>query len=221
MEKIVINNMEFDYQPIELTYENAQPLDKQVATNNLLDFKRILDRNKCKFALMYGTLLGAVRENGFIDHDIDIDLISFDEDSLLNCIHDLKKAGFSFARYEEITKTYSFIRDDCYIDVYIVSEVIGILKARYYNLCGKLYPKKLLKELTKIKFLGEQFYVPSEIERNLVYLYGENWNIPISNKPGIHEPEIHIKIKLIIKKIIPNKLLNYIMKYYKKSLNKG
>lgn len=221
MEKIIIKNMEFDYEPIELTYESSKPLDKVIATENLLDFKKILEKYECKFALMYGTLLGAVREKGFIDHDIDIDLISFDENNLLNCINELRKAGFSFVRYEEITKTYSFMRNDCYIDVYIVSEIHGILKLKYYNLCGKLYPKKLLKNLTKIEFIGSEFNVPSCIESNLVYLYGENWEVPISNKPGVHESDIQIKIKSVIKKIIPNSLLNYIIKYYNKSLNKN
>ncbi len=49
-----------------------------------------------KFGLMFGTLLGAVRENSFIKHDEDVDLFVLEEDKekLFNCIHDFINIGF-------------------------------------------------------------------------------------------------------------------------------
>jgi len=49
-------------------------IDISIAKKNLLDFRRILNRNGIKFGLIYGTLLGAIREQNFIKHDEDTDV---------------------------------------------------------------------------------------------------------------------------------------------------
>ena len=55
-------------------YPGWKLIDKEKAFENLSLFKEIADRNEFKFFLAYGTMLGAVREKDFIDHDEDIDL---------------------------------------------------------------------------------------------------------------------------------------------------
>ena len=55
-------------------YPGWKLIDKEKAFENLSIFKEIADRNGFKFFLAYGTMLGAVREKDFIDHDEDIDL---------------------------------------------------------------------------------------------------------------------------------------------------
>ena len=45
----------------------TKTLDIKTARKNLLDVKKILDFHNIKFGLIYGTLLGAIRENNFIE----------------------------------------------------------------------------------------------------------------------------------------------------------
>lgn len=221
MSKITIKGIEVEYDYMNLTYENSKALDKNIAKDNLFKFKNIMDENNVDIILMYGTLLGAVREKDFIEHDIDIDLICFSEIELIKSINNLIISGFKFVRYEKESKTYSFIRNDCYIDVYIVSHVKGLLGLFYYNLCGKLYPKGLLKSFKYIDFIGGSFLAPKKIEDNLVYCYGDDWRTPIANKPGVHESKWQIKIKKVISKFLPKNILTFIINYYKNSLDKN
>lgn len=75
---INVNGSPFYFQDVELTYENATIIDPSVARQNLLDFKKVLDSEHLTFCIMHGTLLGAIREKGFIGHDIDIDTCVLD-----------------------------------------------------------------------------------------------------------------------------------------------
>ena len=53
-----------------------------------------MELNGYKYSLAFGTMLGAVREHGFIGHDLDIDVFVRIEDFNKNLIDCLKKAGF-------------------------------------------------------------------------------------------------------------------------------
>ena len=50
-------------------FEGIKPLNKEIANENLKLLKEVCDRNHLTFLLFFGTLLGAVREHGFITHD--------------------------------------------------------------------------------------------------------------------------------------------------------
>ena len=57
----------------ELSLEKQKLLMLEI----LLDFDKVCRNNGIRYSLAYGTLLGAVRHQGFIPWDDDIDVIVF------------------------------------------------------------------------------------------------------------------------------------------------
>lgn len=186
MGQIIIKGQPFHFQEIELTYENSNIIDSSTAKQNLLDFKTILDKNKVKFLLMHGTLLGAIREQNFIKHDIDIDTCTLEEEKLVEAIPELSKAGLKLCRYEK-NVIYSFIRNDVYIDVYIVNKLQGLISPFYVRYLYRVIPRKYFRNTKKMSFLGEIFRIPNHSIELLEFWYGKDWRTPISNSPSNDE----------------------------------
>lgn len=188
-----------------ITFEEKIPingtknLNIERATSNLLDAKKILDACSVKFGLIYGTLLGAIREKGFIKHDEDIDLFVLDEekDNLLSALHDLMEEGFEIIRYSD--KLLSITRHNEYIDFYFFKK-----SYYFYRKCdvGLTVKAKYLEKTIDYLFLGEVFQVPKNPEAFLVVLYGKNWKIPKKNDPSSNYSR-YIKFRKTIKRNIP------------------
>ena len=193
MEEIKIKGKCFNYEPEQLSYETSVVIDKDIARENLLLFKKIADRNNFNFLIFYGTLLGAIREHDFISHDIDIDVVTNDEDKLLEIIPELINNGFKFIRYESspslksYTTLYSFRRSSVYIDVYIAYK-----EKNKYNLLNCYIKKSFIENKMQYEFLDEKFTIPKEYIKILKLLYGKDWKIPQKNKPGDFKPRRNI-----------------------------
>lgn len=195
--KIKTQNGIYEYESIEL-YHGRKYLDLKVAKENLLDFHSILNKEKIEFGIIYGTLLGAVREKGFIVHDEDIDLYikDVDKDNFLSLLFKLKQIGFNVARYDG--SLISLIRNNDYIDVYF-------FKKNIFNkwICnGHVIESQYLDNYNKIDFLGETFNIPSNHIMFLESCYGKSWNIPKKNSPA----DVHkgfSKIIFVIKSYLP------------------
>ncbi len=186
MGQIMIKGQPFHFEEIELTYENSNIIDNSIAKRNLLDFKNVLDKNKVKFLLMHGTLLGAIREQNFIKHDIDIDTCTFEEEKLVEVIPELSKVGLKLCRYEK-NVIYSFIREKVYIDVYIVNKLQGLISPFYVRYLCRIIPRKYFRNTKKMSFLGETFRIPNHSIKLLEFWYGQDWRTPISNSPSNDE----------------------------------
>lgn len=209
-QKIIIKGKEFYYTPQELTYENAKVIDVEIAKENLLLFNKVAKANDFKFILFFGTLLGAIRENHFIKHDIDIDIVTTDEDGLLNIIPQLQKEGFLFVRYytkEASHIIYSFSRNEVYIDVDIAKKA----EKNMYYLEGAKIAASFIDKCINIDFLGESFLIPANYEKLFILLYGKDWKVPKKNCPAIL-PNDH-KIRSLFYKLadfFPKKLRNLV-----------
>ena len=157
-------------------------INREISKDNLLDFRACLKDANITFGLIYGTLLGAVRENNFIVHDEDTDVFVLDEDreKVLDSLFDLKEYGLVVGRYEKDQDLISFVRDDEYIDIYFFKK--NIFGKRVCN--GSLIAAKYLENLTEIEFLGENFCVPENSEELLEKLYGKDWRVPRENVKG-------------------------------------
>jgi phosphorylcholine metabolism protein LicD len=113
----------FTYEPVEL-FIGRKYLDEITSKKNLLDFKFIMDKHNIHYGLWFGTLLGAIREKGFIAHDEDTDVFMLEEDreKVLDALFDFEEIGLKVIRYEE--HLISFMRDDDYIDIYFYKNLL-------------------------------------------------------------------------------------------------
>ncbi|MDR2956397.1 MAG: LicD family protein [Prevotella sp.] len=158
-------------------YVGIKKIDKIIAKENLLLFKRIADENSLRFGLCYGTMLGAIREHDFIEHDEDIDLFILSEqrDVFLSMLFELRKYSFEVARYDRRGGLISIIRKGEYIDIYIFSPMKDDLR----EALGDPMPEKYLKNLSLYEFQGESFLGASDSIEMMQFFYGENWSTPI------------------------------------------
>ena len=96
----------------QVIYEGVKVMNQEIGRDNLLIFKRLADKAGLRFSLAYGTLLGAIREHGFIPHDEDIDLAILQEDieTFKNLLWDLREEGFEVMRFDRRNSLCSIIR---------------------------------------------------------------------------------------------------------------
>jgi len=154
----------------------CKPLNSAKASRLLLDVKSILDENNIEFFLVFGTLLGAHRDNDFIAHDTDIDIAILDTSD--NAIAKLRNSGV-FAEKNILFfrgRHYSLTRDGVYMDIYIFSENDTDYRCANYKIPKEHFP------LGGIRFLDSDFKAPRNITRYLEDEYGPDWKTPVIGK---------------------------------------
>ncbi|MCX2574027.1 LicD family protein [Pedobacter sandarakinus] len=192
---------EFFFERPAFSY-GSKTINRERAKENLFLFKEILDKSKVKFLLAYGTLLGAIREGNFIEHDFDTDFIILEEDraSFLDLLFELSNAGFVVGRYEN--DLISLIRKEEYIDIYFFRKHLFFYrKSAYYDDNTDIYYtyNRFLTKTTTLTFLGETFSIPKDFDAYLKHCYGENWRTPIQNLHGV-DFKLNQKIKAFLRK---------------------
>jgi lipopolysaccharide cholinephosphotransferase len=194
---------EFYFKPQPLYFGRSRLVEK-IAFENLLLFKNILTANNIKFGLLYGTLLGAVRENKLIPHDEDVDVYIFHEDleDFLVLLYDFKILGFSVVRYNNDMLT--IMRNNNSIDISIFKKEKNY--RRSYNV---RLPCKVLEELVQLDFYNNTFWVPKNYVTFLEKAYGPTWRVPIPEKYSELGTGNQL-IKRKIAKILP-KRINYLI----------
>jgi len=161
-------------------------LDLNIAKNNLLDLKEVFDFHGINFILVYGTLLGAVRDKYFIEYDTDTDIAIYIEDynKLIIASADLLKKGFSLIRSKYPDDLVTFMRDDEYIDIAIFRKVK--INSDYFYVYQNNYVQNINFFQTKeISFLNHTFKIPQAYTSLLTDWYGSNWGKKrIKNRPA-------------------------------------
>ena len=143
------------------------PREMEVCKRNLIDVKELLDDLHIDFWLMYGTLLGVVRDKAFIEHDTDIDIGLYDENKYLmeRVVLALKEKGFELIRTNYDDNIVTVIRNDEYVD---------FMFYKRDNLPFKNFKKQ--------SFLGTKFMIPENSEQLFRDWYGEEWKLPVREK---------------------------------------
>lgn len=187
----------YSYRPAALS-RGRKVIDKGVSKRNLLDAAAMLDSKGIGFGIIYGTLLGAVREKDFIDYDEDVDLYikEADREAVLSLLFELRKMGLEVARYEG--HLLSLMREDDYIDIYFFKKkIFGGWKCNEDAL-----PNKFFKGFDTVEFLGRTFNAPKNHIAFLERAYGSEWMIPRRDKPADVK-----SIKTRMKRFVPPALL--------------
>lgn len=165
------------YKPVEL-YLGLKKINKEISKVNLKLIKKYFDENDLYFVLGFGTLLGAIRDNDFIEHDEDIDLfiLEEDEDKLKNLLWNIKDIGFELIRYDK-RGLYTVMKDGEYIDFYVFrkyKKYKGIVHS------GSDYILEyFLTDTINYNFLGDEYRIPKDYQTFLALHYGDNWMTPV------------------------------------------
>jgi len=205
---ISINNENYSLREEFLT-NPSKPINKLIAKDNLLLFKAILESTDLGFFLIYGTLLGAIREADFITHDSDTDLGMFfsDREAFLPIIFKLHEAGLELVRYSD--NLMSFMKSGEYIDLYFFK---AKLLPKYGWYCDKLFiPHRHLTAFSHYSFYQEDFLIPATWEGLLVDLYGKSWRTPIKGKHALPLTSF----KSVLARYLPVKIKYFIAKFIK------
>ena len=162
-------------------------------------FSQIASRLNINYSLMYGTLLGAYRENGFIYRDNDIDIAVEKSYITKHLLSEMQKKGFSIDHsmvsddktrlhiafdYKKLKfDIYSYCLNDngyatCSIPRPINNwdESYALKKARVLNIT---FPYKGYKE---ILFVGTNVKIWNNVEEVLTINYGEDYMTPIKGR---------------------------------------
>ena len=164
-------------------------------------FDKCMSDNGIEYTLAYGTLLGAVREIGFIKHDLDTDVFVWGDQysPSLNAI--LKDAGFDLVHYfivedGAIGREETYMCEGVAIDIFYVFDDGG--KYPYccdfttidgiptFSQCmhthGRVLARKqempITKQRVKVPFESIELYIPKNAHDVLKCLYGADYMIP-------------------------------------------
>ena len=184
--RVEINGQVIDYEDIFSPSLRITAIEEDDAHELFHRTKELFDEAGIKFSLVFGSLLGAVREGKSIKGDQDLDICVWDEEHLRDNLFSLNERGLKVCRIIP-GMLYSFrINMSCYIDVYILGELRGILLFpwRLYcvSLAGYETPRKFFTGWREIEFFGEKCMCPEKPERLLEFWYGTDWRIPSDTK---------------------------------------
>ena len=176
----------------------------QLRNKGLREVKQILEKSDTDCILIFGVLLGAVREKNFIKWDWDVELAVF-SDSFLPKFDSLEKEaikqGFVVDRVNISNKFFkAHLRK--YDTKYSLTGVDldgRMRRTRVYQV-----PCKFFETLDSIEFLGEIYKTPSDVEGYLEYTYGKNWKTPLMT----YDKTVYKSDKTTIKTPIIYKLYN-------------
>ncbi len=132
-----------------------------------------------------GTLLGAIRERSFIEHDQDMDLGAMITEHHDGVLPALEAAGFRLRRAlgtPERGLEHKLERNGLHLDIFwhYDSAGGGVWHAAWLD--GEMltyeYPRLVLAQLT---LLGRKFWAPHPAKLHLVTKYGANWRTPVTD----------------------------------------
>jgi len=177
MATILVNGKPWEYE--ETSYYDINVFDHEDAKGMFLILSNILNENNLLFMPMFGTLLGFIRDHGFIKNDYDIDIMIFEKDiqKLIDLIPAFHKVGIDITRKSE-PWVYTFKYKSACCDFYTIRKAPWPYNLRYCRIVGNYIQKSFFEHTQKAEVFGIQVDVPKRPEVLIEYMYGKNWRIP-------------------------------------------
>lgn len=202
-------------------YDGMKPICKDQALENLSIMTDILNRTGLHWGPCWGTLLGMVREHDFIswDEDIDLYILSEDEELFRTLLWELKDAGFDLVRYER-RGLYSIMRKGEYIDFYVLEKIADNLRQ---TKGGSYLFEKYVQDTIPYDFKGVTLSIPREYDEYLTFQYGD-WRTPVQfvNYEAGKLQILKAKVSIFIKNtLLPDRIyFNMLKRHHLKDFEK-
>jgi hypothetical protein len=158
-------------------YDTNPPFDSTVRKELFREVYIFLQELNINAWITGGTLLGAVRDNDFIEWDDDIDLDLLESSFLLN-MYDIREGLIQLGYIVRLIDDTEYPKMVVYKNSMKIA--IGSLKESNDMLlrpCYKL-PVKFFKVDKTISFMGLLVLAPHPPEDYLTYVYGKGWSKP-------------------------------------------
>jgi len=159
-------------------------INREAALENMVLARDIVAAKGAHVFLLFGTLLGAVRERDFIPHDDDVDMgiLEREQDAFFSSFAELERNGFRYYRTRTEMHMHSFVRKDEVIDFFLVGEKKTAFGRRWSLDRKASVSADALDTFDEIDFLGQTFKVPHDPRKVLRSLFGKTWQVPIVGK---------------------------------------
>ena len=158
-------------------------------------FDECMQHGGYKYMLTAGSMLGAIREHGFIKHDMDMDVCMWISDYRQQMISDLRNYGFEWLYSYQIDggkygREDTFDYKGCRIDIFYVYEPIEEGRLPYLTdywtekgmKPGTYMPRRqempFVHEVQRVKFETIELPVPVNSDEQCRYRYGDDYMIP-------------------------------------------
>lgn len=203
------------YYPIKKWIQNRRNTTFRKNALHVLDlFNQCCEENSINYTLAFGTLLGAIREKGFIKHDLDIDVNIWHSEYSDKIPKSLKKYGFKLSHTflvddGNLGREETYTLDGVSIDIFYLYERADSLPyccdfisyngspthRKSMELYGKVLARRIElpigKEYEKVPFESLMLNAPNNANEILAYRYGSDYMTPNPNW-GIRSYDNHI-----------------------------
>lgn len=158
-----------------LLYPGCHVIDRDIAFENLQLINEVLFKENIFWQVSWGTLIGIMRDNDFIewDEDIDIIILAEEEGKFKDLLWDLKEKGFELIRHER-GGLYSISRRGEYTDFYVLRKASNEIR---YTIDGGYLLENQIRDTMEIDFKGVKLKVPRNYDALLTFYYGD-WKTP-------------------------------------------